>query len=158
MGSHRIAQRREWHPGWSDYELAQRLSSDDPPNASIVVRYKSEAGGEYDQFGTCGSPDMLLAYFQSSNCHDTEILYVHPLVPLDKVTSGLRITDEAPRDSHVFKLKQIEEHRRAEEIRMSRIQNHRHSKGQCIMCGEPLNFVKKLLGANRHTHCTSFKE
>lgn len=154
MGSHSISFWRENNPGMSDYQLAEKLSAIEPREGAIIVRYKSCIGGEYDQFGSCADEEMLLSYFRSSACHDTEILYVHPLVPLNKVRSGLRITDDAPTDSCVFKLKQLEEEKR----RIARIQSDRHSSGQCTMCGQPLNFLKKLFGANRHTTCTSFKE
>jgi HEAT repeat protein len=48
--------------------------------------------------------------------------------------------------------------RQAEEQRHVSVQATRKSSGQCIMCGQPLNLVQKLLGKDRHGGCISFKE
>jgi hypothetical protein len=48
--------------------------------------------------------------------------------------------------------------RKAEDERRANVQAVRKSSGQCIMCGERLNFVQKLFGKDRHGGCKSFKE
>jgi len=104
MGSHRISFWRDQHPSLADYELAEKLSAVDPVDGAIIVRYKSGAGGTYDQFGSCASPDMLLAYFRSENCHETEILYVDERVPQRMIPSEFRVTQHAPEGSYAARL------------------------------------------------------
>ncbi|MGA3207972.1 MAG: hypothetical protein ABSE05_09100 [Syntrophales bacterium] len=144
MGSHRISFWREKHPGMLDYQLAEQLSAIEPREGAIIVRYKSGTGGVYDQFGSCADDEKLLSYFSSQYCHDTEILYVHPLVPLDKVPSGLKISDEAPTDSRVFKLKQSEEAKRKALEEVKEKKRKQWTIQEIILLGLPIGIILQL--------------
>lgn len=188
MGSHSISFWRKKHPGMSDYQLAEKISSVAPEEAAIIVRYKHNTSeGEYDHFGSCGGPEKLRSYFYSDCCFDTEILYAHPLVPFDIIPPGLRIADDVPKESPVFNFKQFDEKRKKTEAerkkaeakkrkakaeankkrkekekrekqRIAQIQSDRQASGQCIMCGSKLNFLMRKFGVKRHSKCVSFKE
>jgi len=67
--------------------------------------------------------------------------------------------EEEKRRAEEQERRRVEEARRkAEDERRASIQATRKSSGQCIMCGQRLNFVQKLFGKDRHGGCTSFKE
>jgi len=70
-----------------------------------------------------------------------------------------RREEEEKRRAEEQKRRQAEEARRkAEDERRARVQAARKSSGQCMMCGQSLGFVLRLLGKDRHGRCTSFKE
>jgi hypothetical protein len=104
MGSHSIRTWREMHPSLSDYQLAEMLSSIDPRNGAVIVRYKHGSGQDYDQFASCADEEQLLSYFNSKYCHDAEIFYVHPKIERS-LPYGLRITNDAPEGSYVRRLR-----------------------------------------------------
>jgi len=41
--------------------------------------------------------------------------------------------------------------------RLASVKTSRKASGLCVMCGNRLTFVQKLLGRDRHAGCTSFK-
>jgi hypothetical protein len=116
MGSHKISFRREMNPWLSDYQLAEKLSAIEPREGGVIVRYKSYKDGTYNHFGSCGNIDMLESYFSSSNCFDTEIIYIHPDVSLSIIPDGLNFFKDAPNDSKVYELIQIEKQRLKDEL------------------------------------------
>ena len=73
----------------------------EPREGGIIVRYKSYEGGSYTHFGSCSSIQALESYFSSRNCHDTEILYVNPLVPRHMIPSGLKFSDDMSEELRV---------------------------------------------------------
>lgn len=50
------------------------------------------------------------------------------------------------------------EKRRSEETRRQTIRSNREGARVCGMCGKPLGFFQKLLGAKQHKQCTAFTE
>jgi outer membrane protein assembly factor BamB len=70
----------------------------------------------------------------------------------------LKAEDEKRRVEEERRRQEEEARRRAEEERRAAVQATRKSSGQCIMCGERLSFMQKLLGKDRHGACRSFKE
>ena len=70
-----------------------------------------------------------------------------------------RREEEEKRRAEEQKRREAEEARRkAEDERRASVQATPKSTGHCIMCGQPLNFVQKLFGKDRHAGCASFKE
>jgi hypothetical protein len=129
MGSHRISFSKEMNPGLTDYQLAEKLSAIEPREGGVIVRYKSSKNGSFDHFGSCGNIDMLKSYFSSSNCHDTEIIYIHPDVLLSLIPFGLKIFKDTPNGSKVYQLIQIEKQRineKLEEKKRRKIEEEKH--------------------------------
>jgi len=48
--------------------------------------------------------------------------------------------------------------KKEEEERRARVRAARLSAGQCVMCGKALGFFQRVLGNDRHSQCTEFKE
>ena len=69
-----------------------------------------------------------------------------------------RKKEEKKRRAVEEKRRQVEEASRKEEndLKRARVQAARKSEGQCIMCGQRLNFVQRLFGKDKHGGCTSF--
>ncbi len=48
--------------------------------------------------------------------------------------------------------------RRAQDQGREKIGARRKATGQCVLCGQPLGFLLRLRGRDRHKYCTTFKE
>jgi hypothetical protein len=104
-------------PSDSDYQVIEKMVSNNVTHEGVIVRYKSISGiMQYDKFGTCANEEDLRSYFNSPYCHDVEIFYLNPNIPINIIPAGFKITDEAPPDSRVFELKQSQQdHRKNDE-------------------------------------------
>ena len=70
--------------------------------------------------------------------------------------------DEDDRFAEQDRLARLEKAQRAREdfelARQMRIQNERKAEGLCILCGERLSIVWRILGITKHKTCASFRE
>ena len=73
MGSVSIEGKRQEFPGKSDREVAEALAL--KYGFVAVIRYKSNAAGDYSDFGCCLTAAEVEGYLSSPHCHDPEIVY-----------------------------------------------------------------------------------
>lgn len=96
------------------------------------------------QFGYCG---------MGPRCFHVFLEAVGVNITLDKIEK-LRAPATIKVNGHISTGKKNEGKNKG----TARIQIDRHSSGQCTICGQPLNFFKRLFKVTRHKTCTSFKE
>jgi HEAT repeat protein len=105
------------------------------------------------QLGDARAMDILKTYAESGRKFESvqkaaqaALAKIDPSYPLKR------------QEEEKEKLRQAEEAKRKKEAeRRASLQAKRKSTGQCINCGERMNFVQKLFGKDRHGGCTSFK-
>jgi hypothetical protein len=77
MGSLNVDFLRKEYPkefiGKTDKEIAAVLAAE--TGYYVIVRYKSSAGGDYNNFGCCMTDYEVASYFDSPGCHDVEVVY-----------------------------------------------------------------------------------
>jgi uncharacterized Zn-finger protein len=85
MASINIKYVRSKFPGKTDAEAAAAFAAEN--GYHVIVRYKSDAGGDYNNFGCCSTDEEVAGYFNSPYTHDVEIVY-------DGRAKAIRVTPE----------------------------------------------------------------
>ena len=73
MSSLDLIALRKQHPGLSDREIAETLAA--RYDYVLVLRYRSQADGEYDNIAGCRDDGKIEAYDASPFCLDVDILF-----------------------------------------------------------------------------------